>query len=65
MQRQQSFVIPVNEDQKKALLFAFYNTLLFSLVFFSEFKIRDRNNLVMVSSKLYLIKIINNGKERN
>ncbi|CAK5038104.1 unnamed protein product [Meloidogyne enterolobii] len=32
MQRQQSFVIPVNEDQKKALLFAFYNTLLFSLL---------------------------------
>ncbi|KAL7075094.1 hypothetical protein ACQ4LE_005906 [Meloidogyne hapla] len=34
MQRQQSFVnrLPVNEDQKKALLFAFYNTLLFSLL---------------------------------
>uniref|UniRef100_A0A915MZM8 Transmembrane protein n=1 Tax=Meloidogyne javanica TaxID=6303 RepID=A0A915MZM8_MELJA len=29
---QRSFVIPVNEDQKKALLFAFYNTLLFSLL---------------------------------
>ncbi|KAF7638036.1 hypothetical protein Mgra_00002489 [Meloidogyne graminicola] len=34
MQRQQSFVnrLPVNEDQKKALLFAFYNTLLFALL---------------------------------
>ncbi|CAK5088871.1 unnamed protein product [Meloidogyne enterolobii] len=37
MQRQQSFVIPVNEDQKKALLFAFYNTLLFSLPMLNMF----------------------------
>ena len=37
MDSQDSFVsrLPVTDDQKNALLYAFYNTLLFTLVFFT------------------------------